>query len=669
MSLNKIIKFPTIDSKKNLFFLAIFYYAIFFLPMILYGYFYCDDKVLAYAIPAETQNYHNNFFQYSFDSFRGFLASGRFYGLYATHYLIFYFFHDRMSYFVVKFLFNLIAVASFAWLLKLITKDNANGRAFIFTMPILFLISIGVDPLTSQGLATQYSAISIALASGFYILWQENKNKKYFYLSLIFFIWSFFHYEIGMCVVPIFIILAVRYRLKNQDNKGLATSFKEYFLLSIKVCFKELKLFNISFLIWVLINIYLQNSVGDKLYNGITFNFNLQNFILAWIFQITQSLPFGILNFNGDLYWYWPELSDILCAVFLFVLSYFIFLKLIPKINLKNNYRDIILIGLVLVLVPSGIMSLSYKYQTWALSKNYPSAFIQIFLQFLGMGFLLVAFVSYTLENSRLYASKNRQKFIVHFFVITFSSSIALINIFNYNIIHKKNIIEAGTQIKIFVKAIKNNVLQDFPTEEKINEKFYNISKYWIEFYYLFENNLDKKTPEIIEKYKGLNFVYMIDGWFTSHFLSLYNKTNALPVLNFYNEKNSELFKKNIKLENFYYTDSWDCNLSIKDKFNKKNLLGFIIAGKLDMIGYACDKDQSKSDQNCYRIMHVLAPKIFIDKEYLFNLKVIIETLNKAFGENIFKDSFEQIAENLENSKDGILIKLDNRIYKIKRSY
>jgi len=48
---------------------------------------------------------------------------------------------------------------------------------------------------------------------------------------------------------------------------------------------------------------------------------------------------------------------------------------------------------------------------------------------------------------------------------------------------------------------------------------------------------------------------------------------------------------------------------------------------------------------------------------------VIIETLNKAFGENIFKDSFEQIAENLKNSQDGILIKLDNRIYKIKRSY
>jgi hypothetical protein len=668
MSLNKIIKFPTIDSKKNLFFLAIFYYAIFFLPMILYAYFYCDDKLLAYAIPAETQNYHNNFFQFSFDSFRGFLASGRFYGLYATHYLIFYFFHDRLSYHVARFLFNLIAVASFAWLLKLITKDTANGRAYIFLMPILFLISIGVEPLTSQGLATQYSAISIALASVFYILWQENKNKKYFYLSLIFFIWSFFHYEIGMCIVPIFIILAVRYRLKNQDNKGLATSFKEYFLLSIKVCFKELKLFNISFLIWVLINIYLQNSV-DKLYDGITFNFNLQNFILAWIFQITQSLPFGILNFNGDLYWYWPELSDILCAVFLFVLSYFIFLKLIPKINLKNNYRDIILIGLVLVLVPSGIMSLSTKYQTWALSENNPSAFIQIFLQFLGMGFLLVAFVSYALENSRLYASKNRQKFIVHFFVITFSSSIALINIFNYNIIHKKNIIEAQTQIKIFVKAIKNNVLQDFPTEEKINEKFYNISKYWIPFYYLFENNLDKKTPEIIEKYKGLNFVYMVDGWFTSHFLTLYNKTNALPVLNFYNEKNSELFKKNIKLENFYYTDSWDCNLNIKNKFKKKNLLGIIIAGKLDMIGYACDKVKSKSNQKCYRIMNVLSPKIFIDKEYLFNLQVIIETLNKAFGENIFKDSFEQIEQNLKNSKDGILIKLDNRIYKIKRSY
>ena len=667
MSLNKIIKFPTIDSKKNIFFLAIIYYAIFFLPMILYAYFYCDDKILAYVIPAETQNYHNNFFQFSFDSFKGFFDAGRFYGLYATHYIIFYFFHDRISYYVVKYLFNLIAVASFAWLLKLLTKDTANGRAFIFLMPILFMISIAVDPLTSQGLSTQYSAISIALASSFYILWQENQNKKYFYLSLIFFIWSFFHYEIGMCIVPIFIILAVRHRLKNQDNKGLATSFKEYFLLSIKVCFKELKFFLIAFFIWVLINIYIQISV-DSVYDGITFSFDLYKFFLSWIFQITQSFPFGMLNFNGGLYWYLPKLSDIFCAVFLFVLSYFIFLKLIPKINLKNNYRDIVLIGLALILAPSGIMSLSYKYQLWALSETYPSAFVQIFLQFFGMGFLLTAFVSYIVENSKLYASKNRQKFIIHFFAITFSSSIALINIFNYNIIHKKNIYDTQTQVKMFVKAIKNNVLQDFPTEEKINEKFYNISKYWVQFYYLFEDNIDKKIPEIREKYKGLNVVYMVDGWFTSHFLSYYNKTNAVPLLNFYNEKNIELFKKNIKLENFYYTDSWSYNDDLKDKYQKKNLVGFIIAGKLDRIGYSCDDNKANSDQNCYRIMNVLAPKIFIDKEYLFNLKVIIETLNTAFGENIFKDSFEQIAENLKNSKDGILIKLDNKIYKIKRS-
>ena len=43
------------------------------------------------------------------------------------------------------------------------------------------------------------------------------------------------------------------------------------------------------------------------------------------------------------------------------------------------------------------------------------------------------------------------------------------------------------------IKAIKNNALQDFPSEEKISEKFYNVSKYWIKFSDLFNNNLDKK--------------------------------------------------------------------------------------------------------------------------------------------------------------------------------
>ena len=665
MSINKIIKFPTIDSKKNLFFLVIFYYGIFFLPIILYACFYGDDKIETYFVHVETQNFHKSFFQICYERFKHYLNLGRFYGVYATHSIIFYFFHDRLSYYIVKSLFNLIAVLSFAWLLKIISKESSNSKAFIFLMPILFMVSMGVDPLTSHGLSTQYSAISIALASGFYILWCENKSKKYFFLAWIFFIWSFFHYEIGICIVPIFIVLAVRYRLKNQENNGLVINIREYFLLSIKVCFKELMLFLIPFFIWVLINIYLQIST-IKMYDGIEFNFDLQKFILSWQVQIIQSLPFGMLNFNGNLYWGLPETKDIFFASFLLILSYVVFLKLIPKINLKNNCRDVVLIGLSLILVPSGIISLSVKYQLWALREIRPTAFIQIFLQFFGAGLLIIAYISYILENSRIYVSKMRQKIIIHFFAIIFSTSIALSNVFNYNIVHKKNFFEQQTQIKIFVKAIKNNVLQDFPVENNVNEKFYNQSKYPIAPKDFFEDNFDKKNPKIKESFKGVNVFYsFFNGLYTSHFLSYYNKTNALLISNEFSEENIEFFKKNIKLEDFYYADPW--LYFFNSNFEKKDA-GFVIAGKLDRIGYACNDDLKLiTGQNCYRIMNVLAPKIFIDKEFLFNLKKIIGVLNVIFGENIFKDSFEQIEENLKKSQDGILIKLDNRIYKIKR--
>lgn len=663
----KIIKFLDLDSKKSLFFFAILFYGIFFLPIILYAYFYCDDIILMYSVYADVKLYGKSFFEVCYESFKGFLDSGRFYGLYLTHYIIYYFFNDRLSYYIVKLIFNLISVVSFAWLLKLITKNSDNYRAFIFFMPILFLSSIAVDPLTSQGLATQYTAISIALASGFYILWREKKNKKYFFLSWIFFIWSFFHYEIGICIVPIFIVLAIRFRIQSQDSIfdfNSLKNIKKYLLLSIQVCFKELRFFLIPFLTWVAICFYLR-SRHEVDYDGIEFGFNIKNFFLTWIFQVIASFPFGF--FHEDLYWYKPELHEICWASILFVLAYFLFSKLIPKINLKNNYRDIVLIGFILVLVPSGIISLSNKYQTWTLAIEYKTAFIQVFLQFLGVGFLLISYISYILNNSRLYASQRRQKIIIHFFVLICSFSVALVSIFNYTIIPKKNINAGQTHIKMFVKAIKNNVLQDFPTEEKVSEKFYNISKYRILFYNFFENDINKKIPEIKKDYKDLNVFYsLVSGFYTSHFLSYHNKTNALLISNYFDEKNIEFFKKNIKLENFYYADSWLYNLNIKNN-NKKNLAGFIIAGKLDRVGYACDNIKSKSTQNCYRILNVVAPKIFIDKEYLFNLATIIENLNTAFGENIFKDSFEQIEKNLKNSKDGILIKLDNKIYKIKR--
>ena len=667
MSLNKIIKFPTIDSKKNLFFLAILYYGIFFLPMILYAYFYCDDKILIYSIPVETQIYNNNLFQISYQSFKDFLASGRFYGLYSLHYIIYYFFHYRLSYYIVKSLFNLISVLSFAWFLKVLTKNSDNYKAFIFLMPITFIIIIIVDPLASMGLSTQYSAISIALASGFYILWHENKSKKYFFLTWIFFIWSFFHYEIGVCIVPIFIVLAVRIKLQSQELKAdlsLMKKIGKYSLLSIKVCFKELKFFLIPFFLWVAICIYLHASKAD-VYDGIDINFNLERFLLSWIVQIIASLPFGA--FHKELYLVELNFEHIFSATILFILAYFIFLKAIPKINLKNNYRDVVLIGFILILVPSGMISLSYKYQTWVLGNIYEVAFIQIFLQFFGMGFLLIAYISYILNNSRLYLSEMRQKIVIHFVVTACSISIALINIFNYNAIEQKNYYEGQNFVKIFLKAMKNGVVQDFPIEESASENLKKIKdRYGMAFEKLFEKDSYKKDPKIKEDFKDLNvFHFYIQEVYTSHFLSYVNKSHGLLVQNYLHPDNEKYFRKNIKLTNSYYADS--CLYATYDGKNKKNHSGFIIAGKLDRIGYACDKFQSKSNQNCYRIMNVLSPKIFIDKEYLFKLKAIIETLNKAFGENIFKDSFEKIEENLKNSQDGILIKLDNKIYKIKR--
>lgn len=667
MSLNKIIKFPTIDSKKNLFFLAIFYYGIFFLPIILYAYFYCDDKILIYSTYSEIKFYDGNFFEICVDSFKGFFQLGRFYGLYLTHYIIYYFFHDRLSYYIVKSLFNLISVLSFAWFLKVLTKNSDNYKAFIFLMPIMFIIITIVDPLASMGLSTQYSAISIALASGFYILWHENKSKKYFFLTWIFFIWSFFHYEIGVCIVPIFIVLAVRIKLKSQELKAdlsLIKKIGKYSLLSIQVCFKELKFFLIPFFLWVAICIYLHASKAD-VYDGIDINFNLERFLLSWIVQIITSLPFGA--FHKELYLVELNFERIFSATILFISAYFIFLKVIPKINLKNNYRDVVLIGFILILVPSGMISLSYKYQTWVLGNIYEVAFIQIFLQFFGMGFLLIAYISYILNNSRLYLSQMRQKIVIHFVVTACSISIALINIFNYNAIEQKNYYEGQNFVKIFLKAMKNGVVQDFPIEESASENLKKINdRYGMAFEKLFEKDSYKKDPKIKEDFKDLNvFHFYIQEVYTSHFLSYVNKSHGLLVQNYFHPDDEKYFRKNIKLTNSYYADPWLYN--IYDGKNNKNHSGFIIAGKLDRIGYACDKVQSKSNQNCYRIMNVLSPKIFIDKEYLFKLKVIIETLNKAFGENIFKDSFEKIEENLKNSQDGILIKLDNKIYKIKR--
>lgn len=671
----KILKnYLRFDFSKNFISLVALFYALFFLPAILYGNYYYDDSILSEAVFTMADFYGVNLWEQSLGSFFGFYYSGRLYGLYSIHYVIFYLFRDHLSYHIVKAIFNLIAVLSFAWLIKLITKNSNNARIFIFLTPLTFLISLAVDPLISMGLSMQYTAIFVALASGFYILGREKNQKRYKILSTIFFVFAFFYYEFGICIVPIFIVLAMKYRFKSYEVQNFSTStpyniinkihqtgikFKNYLKIFLKAFFIDLGPQIIIFLIWVLACIYIR--INSKfIYDGIEFGFNLEFFILAWIQQISLSFP--LAGFVKEFYVEKPENYQIFLAVILVIISYQVLIRLLPKVNIKGNYRDIILIGLVLILVPSGISSLSGKYQTWVLSDNHLTAFIQVFLQFFGFIFLLIAYLSYIFSTPLDNLKKNILiKFLAGFIALT----IGLINIFNYSAIHKKNNSERQNDTISTKKALSAGILNDMPKVKFPVHKYYDALSF--DFYrkdlaFYFELNKQKKQYQLKEIYRQDNkLILMVWGIYNSinfnfYYPSFFHLTQVL--------QNDKKLVKNISAkDNFYYLENGYSEFySLGKKFLKKNLQGFLIGGKIHGFDVVC-----KNDAKCHYVIKIFSPKIFIDKDYLFKIDFIINELNRRFGENILDITKDQIIDRVNNSKDGAVFETQKRIYNLNR--
>lgn len=660
MFMKKLLAFDARYSRAKLYFLVLIVYTLFFLPIVLNSGVYIDDLILVTGVYSPIKFYRESLAEISFISFMGFLKSGRVYGLYFLFNIPYYFIHTVLSYQISKAVFNLICVFVFARFIKLFTSNDYNYWAFIFLMPMVFLVSIN-DPLTSQGLSTQLTLIFVALTIGCYVNYQNKQQKAYYYLSIFFFFWSFFYYEIGLCIVPIIIILATRFRLQKTNKIFSKNFFLNYCQISINVCFKELRIHLLIFVIWVIACLVARN-MTDYIYTGIDFNFNFQSFYLSWIIQTIRALPLSFSDF--ELYLSWVSYGDVLLSFVLFVLCYAVFIKILPKISFQNYYRDLTLIGLSLCLIPPFILSLCGKYQQMSLHLN--SAFVQLFIQFFGIALLIILYVDYVIKNSLQYNSKFKHQIFLKVIAIIISSVIAITCALNKNITLKKNILLNYNNYKNLTEVIKLGIMDDMT---KILPQYFDFLIFEeIQYPVLLEALLTKNKNH--EKYflnkfydkknKLLNFV---NGYYHPTFFNYHLKTDLI-VISEIGQKGLDFINSNsmgVELKNFYYLEDGKNDI----RFNK-NLSGFVLFGKLNKIKYKCF--EKSAGNNCNFILNLSAVKIFINKQYSFKLESIINELNSRFGEKIFNDSIDKLRIDLEKSSMGIFLKLESKTYNLTKS-
>jgi hypothetical protein len=623
-----------------------FYFLIFSLPFLILADFYCDDKLLIY-LKESIKYFDLNPVKLMFDSFYGMLISGRLYLLYMFHYLIYFFNDNRLIFHVIKYFFNFFSLALGCVFLYLFTKNINNSKAFFFIVISLFLLIANVDPIVSMGVSVQFSVIFIFLAMIFTNLYFKNSQKKYFILSHIFCFLSYSYYEMGACIIPIMLILSNRLVIKeNKYSNGLIG----YLKATKKSVLTKCKSYLVIFLIWVICYIAVKISFKNG-YDGVSIGYSLENFFLTWIIQIIATFPLG--SFYDKITLNHFELWQIFGSIILFLFSYFSLTKFLSKINLKNYYRDLYLIGFSLLLIPSMIVSVSQKYQIWVmnLAQYYHYAFLQIFIQYFGMGLILLCFIAKTIENSKIYRSKIQQKILQQFYALAISLITVFVFLLNYNLLIYKNVNEANNQIFLLQRAINSNLFEN----KLINEKILN-SKYEIAIHDIFdEYEFDKFSQTYkskINNYKILFFnpFFISNGFFIKHL-----NENIIPLF----IHNLPRDKINFNDKKLFFIDYGSPNheVNFADEKLQLNLEGYIIFGSLASI--------EKKDSNMF-LFNLNSLRIYLDKDYLFKLPQIIKNINKKFNKIIIEpNSLEDLKQRILKSKYGIVIDFENKDYVI----
>ena len=658
-----MVKTKTLSTKNTIriykySFLALIAYLLFFIPNITIAKYYWDDFTISISLPSLKNYYDFDYFDISWNFFLYFFGLGRFYGLYLTHYLVFYFTDNPLQYQFVKAVFNLIPLYLFAHIINLLTKNKNNSWFFIFVMPITFFSIIYIDSLTTQGLSIQISAIYLALSTIFFIKTKESPKIKYKILSYFFFFMSFFHYEIGLMSVFLNSIIALKYKNyfdeKTQQDSGFFNKIYgfDYLKSMILVNLKELKYYNLMIVIWLLIY-FINYKVKTEIYTGINFNFQISAIFLTWLYQIICSLPFGA--FDSNFYGIKSDLFQTITGSIIFLIFYFLIKKFLKKITINLRDSKILThLGLSLILIPPLILSCSKFYQNIILSKPSPNCFIQVYFQYIGVGLIILVFCAKIIDNSKKFRSALTTKILINFSAFFLALIITLVHLVNYETFKKKNLLNYNAQMleKAFKKGIDAGVSKNIYTKNlaeivKKNEQS-NYAKFLV-------FNRKKQINEINPKYQDENILLSnID--FIHGSLFFQKLSNSYYEVFKINSKESIEYRleKGIDFNNHYFIDDGFLNSKITKFVSKNNVSGFVIFGKLVNI---------LIDQESNEIKYVLnSPKIFIDKNYVFKLEEILKILDKKLESKNFVKNFDKYRNNINTSDDGIIIEL-NGIY------
>lgn len=361
-----------------------------------------------------------------------------------------YFFtqHDVLLYKIFILAMIVINIGLFEHFINRLSLSRILGLMSIISLPLLFQFRNYHDPILSFAGQQQLILTTLLISLLFLLDYFDTGKKSKFWLSVLFYFLCLQVYE-NTYSFFLFHLLVIFLKAERKDFIKLSLPFVvlPVLLATILVGFKH---------------------YHPSTYPGTAVSFDIFRIFQTFLKQISAAFPFSYVLFfinktiSYDRYSiYHHDIPHLLLLVFSSTTFVYYFCKTALIGDRVFPVKYILFFGLLFLLVPGMIISLSQKYQeelTWGIG------YLPVYISYFGTSLLIAVLLSFVLKHV---VGKKMLGYTIGLFLgLLFCSAIAInyvnnrivVDNLNYTFLYSRGIIEEAAKNGLF-KPVENSSL------------------------------------------------------------------------------------------------------------------------------------------------------------------------------------------------------------------
>lgn len=424
------------------------YVALSLLPLLSSG-FYSDDLINS-TLQGQLQLQGKSFIEHVLETNRAWItASGR---LFPVHLLtisaIAYVSSALLFYKILLLSLNTANVLLFGYLLRVHTGHTAAAYLGMLVLPGLFQFRLYHDPILSFCGMMQVFVSCLLAAMILLCKYLEQNRTTYLLASLIAYNLALYYYEVSILLLPLFVVIVVGSRLNLKDTIWLSVPY----VLSVVVALVAMGAAR-----------YMRDVAAIQ-YSGIVFNLQTKPIVKTFALQLYASLPLTYFTgnparlFRHDVETFVANIARSDLSVLVLLVSLYGACLWKPLQGIRG-LPMLCVLGSILMVAPSLLVSMSLKYQGELLGAGRGMGYIPVYVEYYGTALVITGCLLLALQRLR----GARVRGLANTAVVGVGSIVLLVNLQSNRLVVEKANVDVHYRRAALTRALTDNILADVP--------------------------------------------------------------------------------------------------------------------------------------------------------------------------------------------------------------